>query len=42
MSIVSMNFSSYYLQGNHEISIILPDRPRHLLPKDFYGGDRKF
>ncbi len=42
MSIVYMNFMSYYLHFNHEISIILPDRPQNMLPADFYGNSRKY
>jgi putative tributyrin esterase len=42
MSIVTMNFESQYLMSNHEISIILPNRPANLNAKDFYESGRKF
>lgn len=42
MAIVSMNFESQYLNSNHEISIILPDKPRDISPKDYYESNKKF
>jgi putative tributyrin esterase len=42
MALVSFKFSSHFLHGNHEISIILPDRPQRQLPKDFYGNGQKY
>lgn len=42
MSLVHMNFESQYLGNNYEFSIILPDKPRRVHPKDFYGSGRKY
>lgn len=42
MSVVTMDFESYYLKSRHEISIILPDRPRAAIPRDFYQESQKF
>jgi S-formylglutathione hydrolase FrmB len=37
-----MNFESQFLRNNHEISIILPDKPRNQEPKEFYGNGKKY
>ena len=42
MSLVQMNFESQYLGCNHEITVILPDKPRQLTPKEFYSSGRKY
>ena len=42
MALVQMNFESEYLQSNHEISVILPDKPRSLTPAQFYGSGKKY
>jgi putative tributyrin esterase len=42
MSIATYNFESQYLKSNHEISIILPDRPQNAKAIDFYGSGRKY
>lgn len=42
MAIIQMNFESQYLAGRHPITIILPDLPRSLPPKDFYNSGKKF
>lgn len=42
MALVQMNFESQYLGNNHEISIILPDKPRGKTPKEFYGSGEKY
>ena len=42
MSLVQMNFESQYLGVNHEISVILPDKPRTLTPGEFYGSGKKY
>ena len=42
MSLVQMNFESQYLGVNHEISVILPDKPRNLTPAEFYGSGKKY
>ena len=31
MSLLKINFESQYLANNHEVSIILPDKPREKL-----------
>ena len=40
MALVEMNFESQYLCNNHVISIILPDKPRAVKPKDFYTSKK--
>lgn len=40
MALVQMNFNSEYLKGNHEISIILPDRPWETSSKEFYASGK--
>lgn len=42
MALVTMNFESTYLFSNHEISVILPDKPRNLTPKEFYESGKKY
>ena len=42
MALITMNFESQYLHGNTEISVILPDKPRGVDPKQFYGSGRKY
>ena len=42
MALVKMNFESEFLRNNTEISIILPDKPRDLNPKQFYGNGKKY
>ena len=42
MALVQMNFESEYLQSNHEISVILLDKPRSLTPAQFYGSGKKY
>lgn len=42
MSLVTMNFESQYLNSNHEISIILPNKPRDISPEDYYGSKEKY
>ncbi len=42
MALVQMNFESEYLNSNHEISIILPDKPREKTPGEFYGSGKKY
>lgn len=42
MALVQMNFNSEYLKGNHEISIILPDRPWETSSKEFYASGKKY
>lgn len=42
MSLVHFNFESQYLHGNTDVNIILPDKPREISAKDFYGGGEKY
>lgn len=42
MSILTYDFESQYLSGNQEITVILPDKPREITPKEFYQSDRKY
>lgn len=42
MALVQMNFQSQYLQSNHEITVILPDRPWRTDAKDFYSSGKKY
>lgn len=42
MSILTYNFESQYLNSNHEITVILPDKKRELSPKDFYLSGKKY
>ena len=34
MSILTYNFESEYLKNNHEVTVILPDKPRALTPEE--------
>jgi putative tributyrin esterase len=42
MALVNLNFESQYLMVNHEVSVILPDKPREQTPADFYGSGKKY
>ncbi len=42
MSLVTMNFESQYLNSNHEISIILPNKPRNIEAKNYYESKKKY
>ena len=42
MSLMKFNFESDYLKSNFEVSIIMPDRPRALTPREFYGRGIKY
>ena len=42
MSILTYNFESEYLKNNHEVTVILPDKPREQTPADFYGSGKKY
>jgi putative tributyrin esterase len=42
MSILNYNFESQYLNSNHEITIILPDKKRGISPDDFYRSGKKY
>ncbi len=42
MSLIQFNFESQYLGNNHEISVILPDKPRGKSPAEFYLSGAKY
>lgn len=42
MALVEMNFESQYLHGNTQINVILPDKPRGVDPRVFYGEQKKY
>ncbi len=42
MALVTFNFESQYLNNNHTVSVILPDKPRALTPAQFYGSGKKY
>lgn len=42
MALAHLNFESEYIGSNTDVNIILPDRPREIFAKDFYGNGRKY
>ncbi|MBQ9324526.1 MAG: hypothetical protein IJ246_02015 [Clostridia bacterium] len=40
--LLHVNFESEYLGNNHEILVILPDKPRTQTPAAFYGSGKKY
>jgi S-formylglutathione hydrolase FrmB len=42
MSILTYTYESQYLNNNTQATIILPDKPRGITPRDFYGSGRKY
>ncbi|MBQ8603622.1 MAG: transcriptional antiterminator [Oscillospiraceae bacterium] len=42
MALLHINFESQYLNGNTDVNIILPDKPRTTNPDDFYGNGEKY
>ena len=42
MSLLNFNFESYYLKGNTNVSMVLPDRPREQDPKSYYKSGEKY
>ena len=42
MSILHYTFESECLKNNTQITVILPDKPRELTPKQFFGNGRKY
>lgn len=42
MSLMDFNFESYYLKGNTNVSIVLPDRPRDQNPASYYSNGAKY
>ena len=42
MSLVTLNFESEYLMNNHNVGVILPDRPHNMTSREFYESGRKY
>ncbi len=42
MALVTLNFESQYLMNNHNVGVILPDRPHDMTAKEFYESGRKY
>lgn len=42
MALLSLNFESEYLKSNHEVLVIMPDRPHGVAPALFYRTDKKY
>jgi putative tributyrin esterase len=42
MALMKFNFESEYLKSNFEISVIMPDKPKGVAAKDFYGSRKKY
>lgn len=42
MSILNYTYESQYLNNNTQITVILPDKPRGITPRDFYGSGKKY
>ncbi len=42
MALLKINFESQYLANNHQVYIILPDKPHETEPKDFYQSGKKY
>lgn len=42
MALLKINFESQYLANNHEVNVILPDKPQKLEPKAFYQSGKKY
>lgn len=42
MALIHFNFESYYLKGNTNVSMVLPDRPREQEPAPFYENGEKY
>lgn len=42
MSLLSYTYESEYLNSNTQLTVILPDKPRSVTPRGFYGSSRKY
>ena len=42
MSLLTYNFESQYLNNNHTITVILPDKKRDISPEEFYRSGKKY
>ena len=42
MALLTLNFESKYLGGNHNVGVILPDCPYGAVPRKFYEEQKKY
>lgn len=42
MSLLTYTFESQYLNGNTQVSVILPDKPRGVTPAEFYSSGKRY
>ncbi len=42
MALLTLDFESKYMGSNQNVNIILPDKPRDITCKDFYGNKEKY
>ena len=42
MALITLNFESQYLGNNHNVGIIMPDRDRDTMARDFYSSGKKY
>ena len=42
MALLKINFESQYLANNHQVYIIMPDKPRETTPEAFYRSGKKY
>lgn len=42
MALITLDFESEYMGSNQNVNIIVPDKPRDISCKDFYGNKTKY
>ena len=42
MSLLTYTFESQYLNGNTQVSVVLPDKPRGISPEAFYRSGKRY
>lgn len=42
MALITLDFESHYMGANQNVNIIVPDKPRDLSCKEFYGNKKKY
>ena len=42
MALLTINFESQYLHNNHEVCVILPNKPRKETPEEFYRSQQRY
>lgn len=42
LSLLTYNFESPSLRNNHEITVLLPDKPWGMAPREFYGNEKRY